>query len=199
MPLTDPAIRKAKAQDKPFRFFDGGGLYLEVSPSGGKLWRWKYRFAGVEKRLSLGVYPDVSLKDARERHTEARRQLSAGIDPERPARRESVPKPVRKALRPSPANGTLSFPPPGIRPTAERMLIRFEKDIFPWLGKRPIAEIKAPDLLTVLRRTENRGALESAHRLMQNCGQVFRYAVATGRTDTGSYWGFSRGAATDTG
>lgn len=183
MPLTDPAIRKAKAQDKPFRMFDGGGLYLEVSPSGGKLWRWKYRFAKVEKRLSLGVYPDVSLKDARERHIEARRQLSAGIDPGEARKAGKRSQAGAESFEAIAREWHAKFSSTWNKTYGQRMLIRFEKDIFPWLGKRPIAEIKAPDLLTVLRRTENRGALESAHRLMQNCGQVFRYAVATGRTD----------------
>ena len=128
MPLTDTAIRNAKPGEKPVRLFDGGGLYLEVSPAGGKWWRLKYRFDGKEKRLSLGVYPDVSLKDAR-----------------------------------------------------DRIIRRFERDIFPWIGGRPIAEVTAPELLAVVRRIENRGALETAHRALGNCGQVFRYAVATGR------------------
>lgn len=183
MPLTDPSIRKAKAQDKPYRMFDGGGLYLEVSPSGGKLWRWKYRIAKLEKRLSLGVYPDVSLKDARERHTEARRQLAAGIDPGEARKAEKRSQAGAESFEAIAREWHAKFSSTWNKIYGERMMVRLEKDVFPWLGKRPIAEIKAPDLLAVLRRIESRGALETAHRLMQNCGQVFRYAVATGRTD----------------
>ncbi len=114
MPLTDTAIRKAKPHAKAIRLFDGGGLYLEVSPSGGKLWRWKHRVQGVEKRLSLGMYPDVSLKLVRERHGEARRQLASGIDPVVPLeRRNARARPVQSPLRPLPGNGMKSFPQVG--------------------------------------------------------------------------------------
>ena len=184
MPLTDTAIRSAKPQAKTVKLFDGGGLYLEVSPAGGKWWRWKYRFAGKEKRLSLGVYPDVRLKAARAKRDAARQQLAAGIDPGE----------ARKAEKQSQA-GAESFEAiarewhaqvlarDGWRATASASCGGLERDVFPWLGKRPIAEIKAPELLAVLRRIESRGALETAHRAMQNCGQVFRYAVATGRAE----------------
>ena len=183
MPLTDTAIRKIKAPSKTTKLFDGSGLYLELTPAGGKWWRLKYRHEGKEKRLSLGVYPEISLKLARERCHDVRKQLSAGIDPGM----------ARKAVKLSQA-GSESFEAiarewhdkfastwsPG---HGERILRRLEVDIFPWLGKRPIAEIKPPELLAVLRRIESRGALETTHRAMANCGQVFRYGVATGRVE----------------
>jgi len=183
MPLTDTAIRKAKPQAKATKLFDGGGLYLEVSPSGGKLWRWKYRFEGVEKKLSLGNYPDVSLKAVRERHGEARRQLAAGIEPGAARKAERLAKAGSESFEAIAREWHGKFSPGWVESHGTRILKRLEADLFPWLGKRPIAEIKAPDLLAVLRRIESRGALETAHRAMQNAGQVFRYAVATGRAE----------------
>lgn len=181
MPLTDTAIRSAKPDVKPKRLFDGGGLYLEVSPTGSKLWRFKYRIAKREKRLAFGVYPEVSLKDARVKRDEARKLLASGVDP-------SV---QRKAAELQSASGFeavarewfAKFSPGWSEDHAERIIRRFERDIFPWMGARPIGEITAPELLTALRRVENRGVVETAHRVMQNCSQVFRYAVATGRAE----------------
>lgn len=184
MPLTNTAIRNAKPGPKAVRLFDGGGLYLEVAPSGGKWWRLKYRFGGKEKRLSLGVYPDVSLAQARERRDEARKMLAQGLDPGE----------VRKAEKSESVEQTntfeavarewhAKFSPSWVVSHSGRILRRLEKDVFPWIGSRPIREIMAPELLETLRRIEARGALETAHRALQNCGQVFRYAVATGRAD----------------
>jgi integrase len=183
MPLTDTAIRAAKAQAKTLRLFDGGGLYLEVSPAGGKWWRWKYRFGGKETRISLGVYPDVTLKVAREKRDAARRQLAAGIDPGQARKAEKLSQAGADSFEAIAREWHTKFAPGWVASHGDRILTRLEKDLFPWIGKRPIAEIKAPDLLAVLRRIENRGALETAHRAMQNCGQVFRYAVATGRAE----------------
>lgn len=183
MPLSDTAIRNAKPADKPRKLADGGGLYIEVAPSGGKWWRFKYRFEGKEKRLSLGVYPDVGLKEAREKHTEARKLLAAGVDP-------SANKKAMKAAQGNRAANSLevvarewfaSRAPSWKENHSSKIIRRLEVDIFPWLGARPITEISAPDLLTVLRRIESRGALETAHRALACCGQVFRYAIATGR------------------
>ncbi|WP_246237674.1 tyrosine-type recombinase/integrase [Caldichromatium japonicum] len=183
MPLTDTAIRRAKPQAKAVKLFDGGGLYLEVNPAGGKWWRWKYRFGGKEKRLSLGVYPDVSLKAAREKRDVARQQLAAGIDPGQARRAEKVAQAGAESFEAIAREWHAKFSPGWVASHGDRILKRLEKDLFPWIGKRPIAEIKAPELLAVLRRIESRGALETAHRAMQNCGQVFRYAVATGRAE----------------
>lgn len=183
MPLTHTAVQSAKPRAKAFKLFDGGGLYLEVSPAGGKWWRWKYRFAGKENRLSLGVYPEVSLKAAREKRIAARQQLAAGIDPGQARKAEKIAQAGAESFEAIAREWHAKFSPSWVASHGDRILRRFDKDIFPWLGARPIAGIRAPDLLAVLRRIESRGAQETAHRAMQNCGQVFRYAVATGRAE----------------
>lgn len=183
MPLTDTALRSAKAQAKAFKLFDAGGLYLEVSPAGGRWWRWKYRYGGKEKRLSFGVYPDVSLKSARQKRDTARQQLAAGIDPGQARRAEKLAQAGAESFEAIAREWHARFSPGWVASHGDRILRRLEKDVFPWLRGRPIAEVKAPELLAVLRRIESRGAQETAHRAMQNCGQVFRYAVATGRAE----------------
>jgi integrase len=183
MPLTDTAIRSAKPKDKAFKLFDSRGLYLEVSAAGGKWWRWKYRFSGKEKRLSFGVYPDVTLKLAREKRDTARQQLAAGTDPGEARKAEKLTQAGAESFEAIAREWHAKFSPGWVASHGDRILRRLEIDLFPWLGKRPIAEIKAPELLAVLRRIESRGALETAHRAMQNCGQVFRYAVASGRAE----------------
>jgi integrase len=181
MPLTDTAIRTTKPDTKPKRLFDGGGLYLEVSPAGGKLWRFKYRVAKREKRLAFGIYPEVSLKDARVKRDEARKLLAAGVDPS--AQRKAAELQSASGFEAVAREWFAKFSPGWSEDHADRILRRFERDIFPWMGARPIGEITAPELLTALRRVENRGVVETAHRAMQNCSQVFRYAVATGRAE----------------
>jgi integrase len=183
MPLTDIAIRSAKPKAKTFKIFDGGGLYLEVTPTGGKWWRWKYHFGGKEKRLSFGVYADVSLKAARDKRDDARKQLAAGIDPGQARKAEKEAQAGAESFEAIAREWHARFALGWVASHGDRIIRRLEVDLFPWIGKRPIAEIKAPELLAVLRRIESRGALETAHRAMQNCGQVFRYAVATGRTE----------------
>lgn len=183
MPLTDTAIRKIKAPTKTTKLFDGAGLYLELTPAGGKWWRLKYRHEGKEKRLSLGVYPEVGLKLARERCHDARKQLSAGVDPGMARKAEKMSIAGSESFEAVAREWHAKFAPTWSEGHGERILRRLEVDIFPWLGKRPIAEIKAPELLAVLRRIEGRGALETTHRAMANCGQVFRYGVATGRVE----------------
>lgn len=185
MPLTDTAIKNAKPSDKTARLFDGGGLYLELSPTGGKWWRFKYRFAGKEKRLSLGVYPDVSLKEARQRRDDARKLLANDIDPGEHRKAVKATKSERAAnsfelvAREWFAKKLPSWAPSN----ADKILGRLEKDAFPWLANRPISEITSPEMLKVLRRIEERGAVETAHRVRNYCGQIFRYAIATGRAD----------------
>jgi len=158
MPLTDTTIRNCRPREKTFRLFDGGGLYLEVSPNGGKWWRLKYRFDGKEKRLSLGVYPTVTLKVARERREEAKKLLSGGVDP-------GANRKVARLARIDQASNTfeviaqewLSKRGNGwSEDYCSRVLQGLEKNVFPWLGGRPIAEITAPELLTMLRRIEVR-------------------------------------------
>ena len=185
MTLTDITIRNVKPGAKTIKLFDGHGLYLEISPTGGKWWRVKYRYDGKEKRLSLGVYPEVNLKEARERLSETRKLISNGVDPGQ--HRKAV-----KAARVSQASNSFEviareWYALQVNTWADnhgsRILRRFERDIFPWVGKRPVTEITAPELLTTLRKIEARGAVETAHRALSNCGQVFRYAVATGRAE----------------
>lgn len=185
MTLSDAAIRRAKPTDKPQRLFDGGGLYLEVAPSGGKLWRWKYRYAGREKRLALGIYPEVGLAEARAKHVEARKVLSAGIDPGEQRKVEKLARMERSessfgaiALEMLAMHGKKNA-----KSTAIRNGRIVEKDLNPYIGDRPIAEISAPELLAVLRKMEKRGAVETAHRARGIAGMVFRYAIATGRAE----------------
>ena len=179
--LTDTAIRRAKPREKPYKLADGGGLYLLINPSGARWWRLKYRVEGREKLISLGVYPDVPLKDARERRDEARRLLASGGDPgakrkaEKSADADTFEAVAREWF------GKFST---GWAPThADKVFRRLELYVFPWLGSRPVRNIAAPDVLSCLRRVEARGTLETAHRTHQHCGQVFRYAVATGRAE----------------
>jgi integrase len=185
MALTDTAIRNAKPGDKAKRLFDGGGLYLEVAPAGGKWWRLKYRFGGKEKRLSLGVYPDISLRQARERRDEARRLLATETDPSqhRKAKRAAQEERAGNSFEVVAREWFARQSSVWVDSHGSRIIRRLERDIFPWLGKRPVAEITPPELLAVVRRIEGRGALETAHRALQNCGQVFRYAIATARAE----------------
>jgi integrase len=185
MPLDIITIRTAKPSDKTQKLFDGGGLHLEISPAGGKWWRWRYRFDGKAQQLSLGTFPDVSLKMARERRDDARKLLNSGVNP-------SVHRKAQKASRGDSNAQSLEVvtrewfakkSPSWESTYAAGIIARFQNDIFPWLGSRPISDITAPELLTVLRRIEARDANESAHRAKGNLGQVFRYAIATGRCE----------------
>lgn len=183
MPLTATAIRNAKPRKTARRLFDGGGLYLEVAPSGGRWWRLKYRIGGKEKRLSLGVYPAVSLADARERRDEARKLLAAGVDPSAQRQAEKREAAMRDANTFEAVarewHGKLSAK--WTQGHADDVLRRLEANLFPDLGALPIAEIGAPELLAAAREVEGRGAHHLAHRMVAVAGQVFRYGVATGR------------------
>lgn len=185
MPLTDTACRTAKPQEKPYKLADGGGMFLLVNPSGGKWWRLKYRFAGKEKLLSLGTYPEVGLRDARDQREEMRRLLASGVDP-------SASRKAEEAARVSAAANSFEvvarewFSKHGahLAPSySTKIKAQLENDLFPWLASRPLAEITPPDLLTVLRRIEARGAIETAHRVRQTCSLIWRYAIATGRVE----------------
>lgn len=183
--LTAITVKQAKPKEKDYKIFDGGGLFLLVRKDGSKYWRQKYRYAGKEKQLAIGVYPDVSLKEARERHANARRQLRDNIDP-------SAAKQAQKLSQVEASAN--SFEAIGIewyqktqhewsdnhKTKVEWMLT---KNLYPWIGKRPISEITPPELLKTLRRIESRGALETAKRTKQVAGKVFRYAIATGRAE----------------
>ena len=173
MPLTDIKIRSAKPGDKTYKLFDGGGLYLEVTTADGKYWRWKYRFGGKEKRLAFGVYPDVSLKAAREKRDSARQLLGAGVDPGQARKAEKVAQAGAESFESIAREWYAKFSPGWVDSHGDRILRRLERDVFPWLGRRPLAEIKAPEVLSVLRRIENRGALETAHRAKQTADKSF--------------------------
>lgn len=185
MTLTAVAIRKAKPSDKTQRLFDGSGMYLELSPSGGKWWRLKYRYGGKEKRLSLGTYPDTSLADAREKRDAARKLLAAGVDPGeqrkavKAAGEERAANSFEVIAREWHAKQSATW----VDLHASRIMLRLENDVFPWLGSRPIADIPAKEFLTTVNRIVGRGAVESAHRVLQYCSQVLRYAIATGRAE----------------
>lgn len=183
MKLTDVAIKRAKPVEKPLRLFDGNGLYLEISPSGGKWWRLKYRYAGKEKRLSLGVYPNTGLREARDRCIEARKLLAAQVDPAeaRRAHKASGSEAGAQSFEAIAREWYAKQQPTWADSHSDKIIRRLERDIFPWIGSKDVATITAPEVLSLLRRVEQRGAIETAHRAQQNCGQVFRYAVATGR------------------
>ena len=183
-PLSEVKVRTAKSLERTYKIFDGGGLFLLVTPSGGKLWHFKYRFDKKEKKLALGTYPEISLADARQRREDARRQVAHGIDPGA----------VRKAQKQAETSEAETFEviarewhakfshtwTPG---HAVKLLSAMTRDLFPWIGAHPISDIKAPELLKALRRIESRGTLETAHRVRGLLGQIFRYAVATGRAE----------------
>lgn len=184
IPLTEIKIKNAKSKAQAYKLFDGNGLFLLITPSGGKLWRLKYRFNDKEKTLTLGQYPAISLLNARGKRDDARRLLANNVDPDA----------VRKAQKQAQVEETETFEiiarewlerfkSKWQEEYADKIMHRLELNIFPWIGSRPIKDIKAPELLSVLRRIESRDALELAHRTRNVCGQVFRYAVATGRAD----------------
>ena len=183
-PLSEIKVRNAKPQESAYKLFDGGGLYLFVTPSGGKLWHFKYHFDNKEKKLTFGSYPEISLLDARQRRDDARKLLANGVDPGA----------VRKAQKQAKVEDTETveviarewhekFKSKWTEGHALKIMRSLERDVFPWIGTRPIKEIKAPELLTVLRRVESRGVLEGAHRIRGLCSMIFRYAVSTGRTE----------------
>ena len=178
MALTDTEIRKARVGCKAYRLSDGGGLYLFVTPAGGKLWRWKYRFDGREKLMSFGNYPDVPLSLARERHAEARKLLATGTDPmaqrkaEKAAAEDSFQSIARAWWEHWQDGKNLRH--------AIQVKRRMEADILPCLGARPIAAIEAPELVAMTKSIEQRGARDIAKRALETTGQVFRYAIAHG-------------------
>ena len=185
MKLTDISIKRAKPAEKAYRMFDGGGLYIEVTPTGGKLWRYKYRFNAREKCLALGKYPEISLQEARRRHFEARDKLARDIDP-------SVAKKAAKAAKRELAENSFealarewfeNWRLDKVEIYARKLMMQLEKDVFPYIGKTPIAELKAPDILSVCRRVEARGAVTAAHKINVSVSMIMRYAIATGRAE----------------
>jgi integrase len=185
--LTDVACKAATCPtDKARgRLADSGGLYLEVAPTGSKRWFWKYYFDGKEKRLALGSYPDVKLKDARNARDDARRLQQRGIDPAQKRQLDRLEN--RRQTDLTFAAVAREFHRTKVsgwsKQYGDRWLDRMEKDLFPWIGSLPIADITAPMLLQTLKRVESRGAKETAHTLRQTAGQVFRFGIATGRCE----------------
>lgn len=185
LPLTDVRVKNAKSRLKEYKLADGGGMYLLVHPKGGKYWRLKYRFEGRERVLALGVYPEVSLAEAREKRDLARKRIANGVDP------ASTKKALKAAKAAEMENGFEvvarewydSNAHLWAASHAKTVIGRLRLDVLPVLGGRPIGDIKAPEVLAMLRRIESRGALEVAHRVKTICGQVFRYAIATGRAE----------------
>ncbi len=183
--LNARQIDTAKPKEKAYKLADGGGLYLLVKPNGGKYWRLKYRVAGKEKLLALGVYPEVTLADARAKREDAKRGIAGGIDPMEAKREEKIARETQ--LNNTFKDIALEWHSSKLKKWsagyASDILEAFNKDVFPYIGKKPIAEIKPLELLNVLRRIEGRGATEKAKKVRQRCGEVFRYAIVTGRAE----------------
>jgi len=175
MPLTDAAIRRAKPADKPLKLADGGGLFLLITVAGAKSWRWKYRVAGKEKLLTLGLYPDVSLAKAREAREDGRRLLASGVDPSEHRKAATTSRAVADGDSFEVITREWLAGRPWVPAYGKKVIAGFEKDVFPYIGARRAADLKASDFLQVARRMESRAAFESAHRVMQNCGQDMRY------------------------
>ena len=185
MKLNARQIDTAKPKEKAYKLADGGGLYLLVKPNGGKYWRLKYRVDGKEKLLALGVYPEVTLADARAKREDAKRGIAGGIDPMEAKREEKIARETQ--LNNTFKDIALEWHSSKLKKWsagyASDILEAFNKDVFPYIGKKPIAEIKPLELLNVLRRIEGRGATEKAKKVRQRCGEVFRYAIVTGRAE----------------
>ena len=181
--LTDTSIKNAKPKEKPYKLADGGGLYLLVTPNGSRLWRLKYRVGGIEKLLSFGSYPQVSLKEARDKAFEAKQGLSSGIDPSQAKKAQKASTSGADSFEAVAREWFGKFSTGWAPGHAERVIRLLERDVFPWLGEKVVKEITALELLSVLRRIEARGAIDTAHRARQTAGAVFRYAVATGRAE----------------
>ena len=185
MALSDAKVRNAKPRSKPYKISDGEGLFLLIGPSGSKYWRLKYHFASKEKLLALGVYPEVGLSDARERRAQARKLVAAGQDPsevKRTAKQIEILK-GENAFEVIAREWVGQCQHKWKGRTGKTIVIRLERHVFPKLGKRPIANINAPEVLAMLRVIESSGTLDTAKRVMQMCGQIFMYAIATGRAE----------------
>jgi integrase len=181
--LTDIKLKSLKPKEKLYAVTDEKGLSIEVPPKGSKRWRFKYRFGGKQKRLSLGIYPEVSLREAREKRDACRKQVAGGIDPSDLRKAEKLELAGHESFEFVTREWHAKYKHNWSYDHAKRTIERFEKNVFPWLGRLNINDIKPPELLAVLRRIEDRGALDTAHRVHQQCGQVFRYAIATGKAE----------------
>ena len=185
MPLNDMQIRRAKPEDKPYTLGDGQGLSLLIEPNGSKSWRFRYRFAGKPKMISLGVYPTITLADARSRRDDARKLVAEGKNPSEVRKEQKIAlqtesesafeKIATEWHQMKSAKWSAGY--------ASDIMEAFQNDIFPYVGTRPVGEIKPLELLNVLRKIEKRGALEKMRKVRQRCSEVFRYAIATGRAE----------------
>ena len=177
--LKDSQIKQAKPRDKQYKLTDGKGLFIIIRPNGAKWWRFKYRFADKHREISMGIYPDVSLKQARIKRADARTLVADGIDPsakrqaEKVAGNDTFEAIAREWLKQQPWTAD----------SVKRITGRFEKHVFPWLGKRMITEITPPDLKVVIKRVEKRGKVDTARRILNTCDRIFCYAVADGRAE----------------
>ena len=181
--LTDKAIRALKPDEKPYKAADSLGLYLLIQPNGSRLWRFKYRFAGKEKLAALGAYPETGLAEARTRRDELRRLHAGGVDPvaHRRAADEAKVAAAENSFKVV-ADEWFEKKSPGWVPKHSAKIIeRLKRDVYPWLGSRPVAGVTAPEVLAVLHRIEERGAVETAHRAHGDISAILRYAVSTGR------------------
>ena len=184
VPLTDIKVKNAKYVSGKNKLFDGGGLFLLVNPTGSKLWRLKYRFGGTEKLLSLGIYPQTTLTEARQKRAEARALLAKEIDPgDVKKARKAAESEDQDTFESIAREWHLRYSPTWAASHADKIIRRLELYIFPWVGKMQIRSVSTPELLACLHRLEDKGTLDTAHRAKQNCGQVFRYAISTGRAD----------------
>ena len=188
MALNHTKIINAKPTEKAYKLADEKGLFLFITPKDGVYWRMKYRFGGKEKLLALGVYDDVTLAKARDKRDEARKLLADGIDPAeyRKVMKQAADERSANSFEVISREWFVKYSSNWVKNHADKIIQRFERDIFPWIGSKPITEVTPPVLLSVIRRIEERGALETAHRALSNCGQVFRYAIATGRAERDS-------------
>ena len=181
--LTSKELENAKPETRAKRLSDGGGLYLEITPNGSKYWRLAYRFAGKQKTLALGVYPKVRAPEARKKAIEAKEHLAAGRDPGLVKKASKGAVGAENSFQAVANEWMEKFKHMWTDSHYKNIAGRLRRDLFPWIGNRPVGEITAPELLLVVRKIEARGHIESAHRALTNAGQVFMYAIATGRAE----------------
>jgi hypothetical protein len=176
-------LDKVQAFSKPLKLYDGGGLYLLVRPNGSRWWRFKYRYGGKEKLLSMGVYPDVSLEQARARRDAARLQLIRGTDPAAHRKAQKLAGAVHAAdtFEAVAREWVAKCSPAWLDSHSAKIIRGLEQHVFPWIGERPVADITTPEILAVMRRIEDRGTSETARRVLRNCAKVFRHAIACGQ------------------
>ena len=183
--LTDTKIRNLKLKEKQYKVSDGKNLFLVITTTGAKYWRYKYTFNGKEKSLAIGVYPNITLSQARERRNEAKQQLANGKDPSfiKQTIQHNKKQAAQNSFEAIAKEWHTKFLPKWTEKHASMIIARLEKNIFPWIGNKPITEVTSMELLKLLQKIEARGAKETAHRVLQICGQVFRYAIVTARAE----------------